>query len=92
MRSNKELVELLIQEFGMFMNRNMSGLCVYIAALTDLGKINEQENVILTRLIYKYKPEKSVIYFFDIYFFDKYDAAPRIKLLKTILKDLENGK
>jgi len=87
MRTNKELIELAIEHFDLFESRSCNGLCNLTSEMFGSGIITEYEESSLDSLIYRYKPK----YLIDnYYFYPRYESAPRLKLLQTILKDLEN--
>ena len=85
MRSEKELIQLLIDSEDIF-NEYCSGLCYLSVMLNQLRKITFQERNIILKIL-----DDNVVRYslFNIYYFEPNQWQPRKKYLENLLKKYE---
>lgn len=82
-RADKELIKVAIDNFHIFERFECDGLCQYVIFLTDGNLTIKDEQTRLLELIKEHKPKEKINL---PYHFKKFEAAPRLALLKEILE------
>ena len=83
MRNDKELIKVAIDNFQIFERFQCDGLCQYVIFLTDGQATTKDEQTRLLELIKEHKPKETINL---SYHYKKFEAAPRLELLKEILE------
>ena len=86
MRSEKELIQLLIDESRLFDYWNNSNLCQYVQSLNEQSYINEIEKELLLNLIRQNEPTNR---YNKYYYFCPFNWQPRKEYLLNLLKKYE---
>jgi hypothetical protein len=86
MRSDKELIQLLLDSEDVFVNEKRFGLCSLVWKFKHNGIITNEESVILATIIYDHLPETT--YNSSLFFFPPHQWQPRKEFLELILEKL----
>ena len=85
MRSEKELIHLLLDNEKMFNDYSCSGLCYFTLCMAMIGIINSIERMLLLQIIEENKVHST----FGNYYFELQEWQPRKEYLENLLKKYE---